>query len=106
CYLPENRATKEQIKTCKHYLDVQLEIIKPKIIVPLGNVALQYVAEKFNIGSDRISKIHGKLFNAKASWGKVKIVPMYHPAAALRNGGLRKMLETDWRRLRELLKNS
>ena len=106
CYLPENRATKEQIKICERYLDMQLEIVKPKVILPLGSVALQYVAEKFNIELDRISKVHGKLFNARASWGKVKIVPMYHPAAALRNGGLRKTLEEDWRKMRELLKNS
>ena len=103
CYLPKNKATKEQINACRRYLDRQLEIIKPSMIIPLGNVALQYVSEKFNVGFDRISKIHGKLFNAKASWGEIKIIPMYHPAAALRNGALRKTLEKDWKKLRSVV---
>lgn len=104
CYLPQNKATNEQIKACSQYLDMQLEIIKPRIIVPLGNVALQYVGKMFDIELNRISEIHCKIFDVNASWGEIKIIPMYHPAAALRNGALRKTLEEDWRRFGQLIR--
>ena len=42
-YLPENKATLQQIKACKPYLDKQLAIIKPNLIIPLGSVAAKYV---------------------------------------------------------------
>jgi DNA polymerase len=103
CYLLDNKATKEQIETCRQYLDRQLEIIKPSIIIPLGSIALKYVSEKFNVEFDRINEIHGRLFSAESSWGEIKIIPMYHPAAALRNGALRKTLEADWKKLRSVL---
>jgi len=102
CYLPNNKATREQIETCSPYLDRQLEIIKPGIIIPLGSVALHYVSERFNIETAKISEIHCTLLNANASWSKIKIIPMYHPAAALRNGALRETLKNDWKKLRSV----
>lgn len=105
CYLPENKATPQQIKACKPYLDKQLAIIKPKIIIPLGSVAAKYVEKEFALEIGKISEAHAKPMQAKAFWGKVLIIPMYHPAAALRNGALRRTIEEDWKSIGNLLKS-
>ena len=100
CYLPDNKPTEEQIRICSRYLDEQIALIKPKVIIPLGNVAKDYVFEKFGVEKKSMGKLHGKVFEINSLYGKVKIIPMYHPSAALRNPGLRKVLEEDWKRLR------
>lgn len=103
CYLPKNKATKKQIKECTPYLEKQLELIKPKTILPLGNVAIGVVGELFDLSLNRIGRVHGKEFKGIADWCNVRVVPMYHPAAALRNGGLRETLEKDWKKFGESL---
>ncbi len=103
CYVPDNRPAIEEIETCSRYLDRQIEIIRPYVIIPLGSVALQYAAVRFNLHLPTISMIHGKVYFANAFNRRIAIIPMYHPAAALRNGALRKVLENDWLALRNKL---
>ena len=105
CYLPDNRATEEQINICtSNYLDKQLNIIRPKIIIPLGNIATQYLFGKFSLEQAPMNKIHGQVFVISNLFFNAKIIPMYHPAAALRNPGLNEILEADWKNLAGLLK--
>jgi len=104
CYLPDNTVTEEEVKICtSHYLDKQISIIKPKIIITLGNVATRYIFEKFGIEIKSMGKIHGKIFHVSNLFINSKIIPMYHPAAALRNPSLRSIIEEDWKLLGKIL---
>jgi len=106
CYLPDNRASEDQVKACSPYLDQQIEIIQPELIIALGNLAASYLLGKFGLKPESMEKMHGKVYEASTLILTLRIVPMYHPASALRNPGLRDRLIEDWRelgaRLREL----
>lgn len=100
CRPPNNRdPLPSEIEACRKYLDRQIELIHPEVIVALGRHALAKFLPK-----EAISKVHGK----PRRWGDTLLYPMYHPAAALHQGGsgLRKMIEEDFRRLPELLKEA
>lgn len=84
----------DEMAACAHFLEEQIEIINPDVIVTLGRFSL---ARYFP--GERISKIHGQ---AKEIGGRY-IVPMYHPAAALHNGSLRPEIEADFLKLPKLL---
>lgn len=103
CYLPTNRATNEEIKTCTQYLDKQIESINPPIIIPLGNVAAGYLLDKFGLQMAPMREMHMKAFSVSTLFLTTKIIPMYHPAAALRNPSLKDMIHNDWRRLGKTL---
>ena len=102
CYLPNNRPTEKEIKACTPYLDKQVEIIKPKIIILLGNVANRYIFNKFRLQLAPISNLHGKIFSISTLFVQAKIVSMYHPAAALRNPRLKDAVQNDWKNLAEV----
>lgn len=103
CRPPKNRnPLNNEIKACTEYLDKQIKIIKPKIIVPLGNFASKYIFKKFNLKYDKISKIHGNIFQPNTIFGVIKIIPSYHPAAATYNPNIKDILIKDF----ELIKNS
>ncbi|WP_048147255.1 type-4 uracil-DNA glycosylase [Pyrococcus abyssi] len=104
CRPPNNRdPTEEEIKACAPYLDAQIDIIRPRIIVTLGRFSMGYILRKYGFQVEPISKIHGKVFEARTLFGKVYIVPMYHPAVALYRPQLRKELEEDFRKLKDLI---
>jgi uracil-DNA glycosylase family 4 len=85
-----------EIRACKPWLDQQIELIRPKVIVTLGRYSLARY-----IGNESISRVHGK----PRKVGDVLCFPMYHPAAALHQGSLRKVIEEDMRRLPQLLRD-
>jgi DNA polymerase len=104
CYLPENVATDEEVKKCcSLYLDKQLRIIKPEVIITLGNVSTAYIFEKFNLPLAGMSKIHGKIFRVSNLLFCGKVIPMYHPASVLRNPKLKEIVEEDWRKIKEAI---
>jgi len=92
-----------EIEACVLYLERQIEIIKPKIIGALGNYAASYILGKYNLGSEvqGISKIHGKIFKAKTSFGEIKIIPLYHPAVATYNASMKDVLKKDFQILKK-----
>lgn len=95
---PDNRdPSEEEIVACKEWLDRQIEIVSPEIIVTLGRFSMG----KF-ISGQTISRIHGQIHQ----YGKYKIFPMFHPAAALRAGEVMKAFKADFLKLHELLKAS
>ncbi len=84
----ENRdPTAEEIKIYGPLLDKQIEIIKPKVIATLGRYAMGYVMRRFGLETqiETIGEAHGKAYGAKASYGDIKIVTLYHPCAAIYN---------------------
>lgn len=100
---PQNRDPfPEEIAIYGPYLDRQIAIIQPKIIATLGRFSMKYIMDKFNLGHElqSISKIHGRVFEVESGYGKVKIIPMYHPAVALYNPPIKDEMKKDF----ELLK--
>lgn len=88
----------EEIAVYGPFLDKQIEIIKPKVIATLGRYSMRYIMEKFGLG-DRvgpISRDHGKVFDAEATYGKIKIVALYHPAVAVYNVHTKDELKKDF----------
>jgi len=93
----------EEIKVYGPFLDRQIEIIQPIVIATLGRFSMDYIMRKFNLEHllQPISKMHGKVFEAETSYGKIKIVPLYHPAVAVYNANSKDELKKDFRVLRE-----
>lgn len=99
CRPPKNRnPSKEEINSCKVYLDKQIELIQPKIICCLGNFSVSYIMNKFGLGNkvQGISKIHGKIYITPKSFGSIKIVPLYHPAVVTYNMNMKDVLAKDF----------
>ena len=80
CRPPENRTpTKKEMQICGNlWLDRQIEYLKPKLIVTLGRVALQYFFPGLPMTRNK-GKI--QFFNSK-----IPVMPIFHPAYVLRNG--------------------
>lgn len=79
CRPPNNRDPRpEEIESCRPYLEAQLAHMKPRVIVTLGNFATRFILEE-QIG---ITKARGRVYERRAA----KVVPTFHPAAALRGG--------------------
>ncbi|MCW3141972.1 MAG: type-4 uracil-DNA glycosylase [Methanophagales archaeon] len=98
CRPPGNRnPTLGEIKACTPYLDAQMEIIAPAVIATLGNFSLVYIFDKFGLNADKISKIHGKVFTVRTIAGIKKVVPLYHPAVATYNPGMKEVLVDDFK---------
>ena len=102
CYLPNNIAKEEEIKTCTPYLERQLEVIKPEVIITLGNVATSFMLDKFGIKVQSIGKIHGQRFRVRNLILEAEIIPMYHPATALYNAGMKEILKEGWKKISNL----
>lgn len=95
CRPPNNRDPfPAELEACAHYLDEQIAEIQPKIIVPLGRHALSRWFPNESIG-----KVRAK----PKTMGGITVFPLYHPAAALHNGGLRATIEADFSKLGALL---
>jgi uracil-DNA glycosylase len=93
---PENRdPTPQEIEFFRPFLDEQIKIINPEIIVTLGRFSMY----KFLGEGASISKIHGQARKI----GEYLIFPMFHPAAALRNPPTMKSFIDDFKKLNELV---
>lgn len=88
------------------FLDRQLEIIKPKVVATLGRFSMEYIMRRFGFESEikPISKIHGKVFETKTSFGNVFILPLYHPAVAVYNRNKLSELKKDFEILKRFFK--
>jgi uracil-DNA glycosylase family 4 len=91
CRPPGNRdPLPDELSACAPYLDRQIELIRPKVIVTLGRFSMA----RFFPGAS-ISKIHGQPKRV----GNVLVVPMFHPAAALHQPKWRPAVEADFKKL-------
>ena len=102
CRPPGNRDPEpEEVATCYPYLEKQVALIKPKLIVLLGRHAMY----RFLPSSLQISAVHGQAFNYKGiATEKQVYLPLYHPAVALYNGSFRDTLKKDFAKIPILLK--
>ena len=95
CRPPGNRdPLPEEMEGCKPFLDRQIELIQPKLVVTLGRFSMARAFPKA-----RISRIHGQPRKIDG----VVYYPMYHPAAALHQPSLRRTIEEDMFRIPELI---
>ena len=98
CRPPGNRDPQpEELQACNPYLEKQLQIINPKVIVTLGRFSMA----RF-IPQAKISEIHGQPVKVKG----MLVVPFFHPAAALHRPSLRPAVEQDFAKLPELIRNA
>lgn len=97
---PENRDPKpEEAEACWPYLKKQIELINPKLIVFLGRHSMKRFFPVY-----KISDVHGNQFT-KDFWGREQtFLALYHPAAALYNGGMRETLKNDFSKIPNILK--
>ncbi len=96
---PENRdPLPAEIAAFRTYLDQEIDIIKPKLIVTLGRFSMQ----KF-LPEVKISQVHGRLH--KVMWKKQTqyVLPMYHPAAALRNPQTKASFVSDFQKIPKII---
>lgn len=95
CRPPGNRDPQpNEVEACKDYLDRQIELINPHVIVTLGRHSM---ARSFP--DEKVSIVHGQ----PRKVGEQTYFPMYHPAAALHQPSLRSTVEADFDRLKDLL---
>ena len=97
CRPPNNRPPrKTEIETCVSlYLQPQIRVINPKIVVPLGTPAIKTL-----MGDDySATSVHGKVFRKDDRL----FLPLFHPAAALYDVRLRDTMFEDMKKLKELL---
>lgn len=88
---PENRDPQpSEIEACRPWLDEQIALIQPDVIVTISRYAM---AQWFP--GEKISDIHGTFKKV----GKLTVVPMYHPAVALYNPNMRAVLMDDFKKL-------
>jgi uracil-DNA glycosylase len=79
CRPPGNRRpSDEEVNFCADFLEEQLKLVSPKVLVALGNTAVSGLLPL----DGGITKIHGKLFKR----GTLPVIPVYHPSYVLRNG--------------------
>lgn len=92
----------EEIEYYGPFLDRQIEIIKPEVIATLGRFSMAYIMKKFGLESElkTISFMHGKIFETDVPHGKIKIIPLYHPAVAV-YGTSKEILKKDFEILKK-----
>lgn len=100
---PDNRdPLPEEKEVCKKWLYEELTFIKPKLIVFLGRHAMNTFFPDI-----KITNAHGKFIEKTFVEfpNTTHFLPLYHPAAALYNGGMRETLIKDFKKIPKILKN-
>ena len=105
CMLPKYRKPKQdEIEACSYYLDEEIKLIDPKVLVPLGYYATRYIFQKYGIQQPTKAEFHpvfGKLLLGKDK----KILPLPHPAVLLYNPESKQDVIKKYRKLRVLNKD-
>lgn len=94
---PENRdPTTEEIKAHTPYLVKQISVIKPKVVCSLGNYATKFFLANGEVDNMKvqpgITSLHGKVREMEFNGLKIKLIPLFHPAAIIYN----RSLIDDW----------
>jgi DNA polymerase len=98
CRPPDNRdPLPAEVEACRKHLEEQIRSIKPKLIVTLGRYSLSWFFPR-----DSISKVHGQFRERDG----LHFLNMYHPAAALHAGSIRKVIEEDFRKIPKALEKA
>ncbi|MCG8477957.1 MAG: uracil-DNA glycosylase [Spirochaetales bacterium] len=96
CRPPNNRDPKpEESDACTPYLDEQLALVRPRLIVTVGRISTRLLTGS----SEGITRIHGSFFRHRG----LPLIPTFHPAAVLRNPDWRRPVWEDLKRVRNWL---
>ena len=100
CRPPGNRdPLPDEIEACRPYLEAQLHLIRPRVVVTLGNFATRFVLDR----PVSITRVRGQRF----TWEGRAVVPTFHPAAILHGGGEASSqmtaLRSDFQTIRDIL---
>lgn len=96
---PDNRdPSPQEIAQYKPFLDEEIKILEPKIIITLGRFSMQ----KF-LPDAKISQVHGRLHSITWNGRKTYVLPMYHPAAALRSTAVTTAFISDFQKIEKVL---
>ncbi len=117
CAPPGNKPSPEELANCQPYLEREIELIRPKVIVCLGRVAFDRILRIFSIHSSRLTFAHGALFKLEPGalhrnhWllkGDHWLLCSYHPSQQNTSTGklTAKMFDEIWAKARELMKNA
>jgi uracil-DNA glycosylase len=102
CRPPKNRNPKKvEITNCHERLRKTLELIKPKVIVTIGNFATKVI-----LGKTGITQIRGNIFTAEIDGNSYKVVPVLHPANYLYNGRsppIMEKMKNDFQTIRKVI---
>ncbi len=97
CRPPDNRVpAPDEVESCRPYLEQQIALVKPALVCALGLSAAQALLQT----KASMSSLRGKTFTYRG----IPLIPTYHPAALLRNPGLKRDAWTDLQRVRDLLR--
>ena len=100
CRPPGNRdPLPDEIEACESHLFRQIELIRPRVVATLGNFATKLLSGK----PAGITRVHGREQDVLFGGHRVLLYPLFHPAAALYTPRMLDVLETDFRRIPELL---
>jgi DNA polymerase len=95
CRPPENRTPqREEVEACRNYLQEQLEMIKPKVVVALGKVAADFFIES----RASMTSLRGNFYQV----GAIQVMPTFHPSYLVRNEGnkiLKRMVWDDMKKV-------
>ena len=96
---PDNRdPLPQEIAAFKPFLDREIELIKPKLIVTLGRFSMA----KF-LADVKISQVHGRLHKMRWQDRDLFVLPMYHPAAALRSTRVKEAFIHDFKNINKII---
>lgn len=105
---PDNRDPRvKEVRLYAPFLWRQIEIVQPRVVVPLGRHALDFVRKHFEGMTEEgsITTLHGVAVPVEAPYGRVFIVPLFHPAVVFYREDLKETIESDFRLLGELINN-
>lgn len=104
CVPPDNKPTLEELNNCQPYLERDLEILKPKVIVCLGRVAFERILKMFGIRNSEFKFAHGALYKLNTDhW----LLCSYHPSQqnTLTGKLTVKMFDEIWVKAKELIQD-
>jgi DNA polymerase len=97
CRPPDNRVpAPDEVERCRPYLEQQIALVQPALVCALGLSATQALLET----KASMASLRGKTYTYRG----IPLIPTYHPAALLRNPGLKREAWIDLQRVRDLLR--
>jgi uracil-DNA glycosylase family 4 len=104
CVPPDNKPTPEELNNCQPYLERDLEILKPKVIVCLGRIAFERILKMFSIRNAEFRFAHGALYKLNTDYW---LLCSYHPSQQNTSTGklTPKMFDEIWKKAKELVEN-
>ncbi|MEM1526157.1 MAG: type-4 uracil-DNA glycosylase [Ignisphaera sp.] len=107
CRPPQNREPiEEEIENCSIYLESQISLLKPKVVVTLGNIAGKKIFSLASKPWNGVTRMRGKVYKLTILGFEVHVIPTIHPAAALYNPAMRTILLNDLKLVKDLLSST